>query len=426
MDRTPAPARDPIGWCAALALAFVVLVAIRLTIPSALYFDEEHYVPAARTLLAGSGYPNPEHPLLGKLAIAAGIALFGDGPLGWRLPSLLAGGLTLFAAMRALWFASFSRFATLAYGVLLASGFHLFVHARIAMLDGVMAALLAVGYWQLAAAWRACSTANARWRLAGAGIALGLAMGAKWNAVPLAALPGLAFLAVRLSSARERALTARDGPPAPGISLIEAAVWLGVVPLLAYWLTFAPGYAIETSLLARDGIVALQAHILDLQGQVIEPHPYMSNWLDWMLNRRAIWYLYEVADGAQRGVMLIGNPLTMLAGLPALVWCAWAAVARCRTDCGAVAVIYAAAIGFWIVAPKPIQFAYHYVVPSIALLAALALALEELRRRDLGWAAWGTLAGSLGLFAFFFPILSAAPLAEEAAFLRWTWIEGWR
>ena len=36
------------------------------------------------------------------------------------------------------------------------------------------------------------------------------------------------------------------------------------------------------------------------------------------------------------------------------------------------------------------------------------------------------LLGSLGFFAYFYPILSAAPLAGEMAFLQWAWLPGWR
>ena len=44
--------QDPIGWCALLALAFLALCCVRLTIPSIAYFDEVHYVPALREWIA--------------------------------------------------------------------------------------------------------------------------------------------------------------------------------------------------------------------------------------------------------------------------------------------------------------------------------------------------------------------------------------
>ena len=54
--------------------------------------------------------------------------------------------------------------ATLAFGVLLATGFPLFVQARIAMLDVFFVAFLALALWQCAAAVR--EPENGRWRLA--------------------------------------------------------------------------------------------------------------------------------------------------------------------------------------------------------------------------------------------------------------------
>ncbi|KPF64462.1 phospholipid carrier-dependent glycosyltransferase [Porphyrobacter sp. AAP60] len=430
----PQHPRDPLAWCIAIAAAYALLAGWQITIPSALFFDEIHYIPAARELLAwwqgGTGeYLNREHPLLGKELIAVGMALFGDNPLGWRIMPLAFGTLALFAAMRALWHASLDRFATAAFGVLLATGFHLFVHTRIAMLDGFMAAFLAVAAWQLAAAIR--EPENGRWRLALTGIALGCAMAAKWNAIPLAVIPGLAFFAARLAAGRRRLLLSRRGAPVPGITLVEAFVWLGIVPLAVYALTFVPGYwlteYLRPSPLATQGLIGLHGQMLELQKQILDPHPYQSTWPQWVLNTRGIWYLYEVTDGTQRGVMLIGNPLTMLLGLPALAWCLAAGAWRGNWARLGVVIGYAAALGLWIIAPKAVQFYYHYFVPHFFLLAALALALSDLRRAAWGkWLAWGALAGSAGLFAVFYKVLAAAPLEGVNSFVNWTWLAGWR
>jgi dolichyl-phosphate-mannose--protein O-mannosyl transferase len=146
-----------------------------------------------------------------------------------------------------------------------------------------------------------------------------------------------------------------------------------------------------------------------------------------VLNTRGIWYLYEIADGAQRGVLLIGNPVTMLLGLPALAWCLIMGASRRDGAKLAMVIGYATALALWVIAPKPVQFYYHYLMPSTFLLGALALALADLRASPrLGWLAWVVLAGSLTLFAVFLPILSAAPLADEMSFVRWMWLEGWR
>jgi dolichyl-phosphate-mannose-protein mannosyltransferase len=429
----PVHPRDPLAWCIAITAAFALLAGWQLTIPSKPFFDEVHYIPAARELLVwwevGLGeYLNREHPMLGKQLIALGMALFGDNPLGWRIMPLAFGTLTLFAAMRALWHASGDRFAAIAFGLLLATGFHLFVQSRIAMLDVFMAAFLAVAAWQFAGA--CAQPEKGRWRLALTGIALGCAMAAKWNAIPLAVLPGLAFFAARLAAGRRRLFLSRRGAPVPGITLVEAFVWLGIVPLAVYALTFVPGYWLGTPLrpspLAAQGLIGLHGEILELQKQVLIPHLYQSTWGQWVQNTRGIWYLYEVTDGAQRGVLLIGNPLTMLLGLPALAWCGVSGVWRWNWAKLGVVIGYAAALGLWLIAPKAVQFYYHYFVPHFFLLGALALTLSDLRRAGWSWWAWGTLAGSAGLFAVFYKVLAAAPLAGATSFANWTWLAGWR
>ncbi len=59
-------------WRAPILLALVAqgLFLWRLATPSTPMFDEVHYVPAARALLALSGPTNVEHPLFGKTLIA--------------------------------------------------------------------------------------------------------------------------------------------------------------------------------------------------------------------------------------------------------------------------------------------------------------------------------------------------------------------
>ncbi len=426
--------RDPLALCLALTGIYALTASWRLATPSIAYFDEIHYLPAAREIVSlfaeGNGaYLNREHPLLGKELIALGIALFGDNPVGWRIMPLLAGTLALFASMRALWHASEDRFAALAFGLLLATGFHLFIQSRIAMLDIFMAAFLAIAAWQFAGACREPETG--RWRLALTGVALGCAMGAKWNAIPLAVLPGLAFFAARLSAGRRRLFLSRRGAPVPGVTLVEAFVWLGLVPLVTYALTFLPGYwlaeLLHPSPLAEQGLIGFHGEILALQRQILSPHNYQSNWPQWVLNTRGIWYLYEVVDGAQRGVLLIGNPLTMLLGLPALIWCLTSGLRPTNWARLGAVIGYVASLGLWVIAPKPVQFYYHYFVPSFFLLAALALALAEWHKRARwGRLAWAVLAGSTGLFALFYKVLAAAPLLDAMSFAKWTWLTGWR
>ncbi len=435
MQGTHIREHDPLVWCAAISLAFAAVACRHLGIPGKMYFDEVHYVPAARALLA-LRLANAEHPLVAKEAIAAAIRLFGDRPPAWRLPSAAMGTIGLFAFGRALWWASRRRFATLAGMVLLATDFAWFIQSRIAMLDMVMVGFAMVALWQVAAAIR-CPV-QGRWRLAVAGVAFGLAMGAKWSAAPVIAFVSLALVAARIRAALAPGApgmrTERDAVPIPNIALAEMLFWLLSVPIAVYWLTFLPGFFYRQSPIDPTAFLTWQHAMLQLQDSVLTRHPYQSVWYQWLLNWRPIWYLYEKVDGAQRGILLIGNPFTMLAGLPALLWCLWAGRPKPlrgagRPDALAVVGLYLASLGMWVVAAKPVQFYYHYLLPGSFLMAALALALDGLWRRRDGWrwTAPATLVLSLAMFGYFHPIISGAPLHHGGpSFEQWMWLPSWR
>jgi len=418
--------RDPLGWSALIALAFLALAAIRLDIPSKIYFDEVHYVAASRKLLE-LVRANAEHPMLGKEIIAAAIALLGDKPLYWRLPSLLFGAFGLFAFGRMMWWASLRRFATIAAMVLVASGFMWFIQSRIAMLDIFMASFGMAALWQFAAAIR--HPEQGRWRLVLTGICLGLSLGAKWSIAPVAMLPGLAFLAGKIRDNGRDSMDARQGGLIPGITLVEAAFWLGSVPLLVYWATYAPAFFYPEDPVSPWGFIEHHRFMLELQDSVKRLHPYRSVWYEWMGNWRGVWYLYEVTDGAQRGVLLIGNPFSMLAGLPAILWCLWAAIRHKRHDALALVLLYVFSLGMWAISGKPIQFYYHYLLPGTFLMGCLALALDAMWQKGglWRWPPLAVLAVALGMFAWFYPIISAAELREgRNAYAHWMWLDSWR
>ena len=110
-DRLLAIVLDPANVLGlVLLLAFVVRAVWLDQPPGGLIWDEAYYVNAARVIDglpvppqehyadAPPGIdPNAEHPPLGKVLIALSISVLGDGPLGWRLPSLVAGMVALFA-----------------------------------------------------------------------------------------------------------------------------------------------------------------------------------------------------------------------------------------------------------------------------------------------------------------------------------------
>ncbi|WP_174292942.1 phospholipid carrier-dependent glycosyltransferase [Sphingomonas bacterium] len=402
-------------WPLALlvGLAAEALFAVRLSVPHKPVFDEVHYVTAARFMLTLQGAANKEHPLLGKMLIALGMTLFGDTPFGWRFFSTLAATGVVVGVFAILWLLyRRPRTALIGSGVA-ALNFTVFVQARIAMLDGFMAAFvvlaLAAMIWAMrgtgAQVWR-------RWTLGA--VLLGLAAGTKWTAVPY-----IAFAALGFAIARHRAPWRW-----PGLNVARAWAILAGVSAVTYGLTFAPAffYARETLTLAT--FLPYQREMLALQVQVLPHHTYQSPWYSWPIEWRPIWYLYEPVDGAQRGILMLGNPAVMLGGLVAVAACLWAWARSGERRAGALALLWIASWAMWALIPKSLGFFYYYYLSSIWLALAIAAAFDHWRVRLRYWdEAYLVLVAVL--FIHFYPILAATPLPGPQAFLKWMWLRSW-
>ena len=399
--------RRPLPLALLIAGLAELLFAWRVTIPSKPYFDEVHYVPAARTLLALAHPANIEHPLLAKELIALGIWLFGDDPLGWRALSTLAGSAVVAGVFALVWLGTRRLRPALVASVLTLVNFTVFVQARIAMLDGFMAAFVILGatslLWSMHGAPR---QVRRRWGLGA--VLLGLATACKWTAAPYVAFAALAYLLLR-----------RGRPDRwPGLGPLVALALLGGVSVATYFLTFAPAFFYAQEPLTLATLLPFQWTMFQQQTQVLPAHTYQSAWYTWPFDWRPIWYLYEPVDGAQRGVLLLGNPAVMWGGLVAVLACAGAWLRSRAIRPGVAAGLWIASIAIWPLIPKSLGFFYYYYLPSIWLAVVLAVALDHWRARLRYWDEVVVML-AVGLFLHFYPILSAAPLAGPGAFARW-------
>ena len=168
---------DPDQALVLLLIAAFVLRAIWLTLPTnALIADENTYVNAARVI---AGFPVPsdqpfsgaapgvdphvDQPVLGKLAIAASMRVLGDNPIGWRIPSLIAGMVALLALAAIVRRAGGSKWLSVLAVALLALDNLFLVHPGIATPDMPMVAGALVGAWL---------ALGRRWVLAGVAFAI--------------------------------------------------------------------------------------------------------------------------------------------------------------------------------------------------------------------------------------------------------------
>jgi hypothetical protein len=239
-------------------------------------------------------------------------------------------------------------------------------------------------------------------------------VGTKWTALPYVGFAGAGFL------------VARHRRPAlwPGLPRIAALAVLGGGVALTYLATFAPAFFYASQPLTLATVLPFQVDMYLRQTQVLPPHTYQSSWWTWPFDWRPVWYLYEPVDGAQRGVLMLGNPAVMWGGLVAVAGCLAAWLGGRNWAAGAIALLWIASVAMWAAIPKSLGFYYYYYLSSIWLSLAIAAAFDHWRVRLRYWDE-AFLALAAVLFIHFHPILSAAALRGPGSFHRWMWLRSW-
>src|SRR4029077_5398465 len=301
-ESPPVPDLSIVRTLVFAAIIFVVAhfaMLIGITTPEKFYFDEVHYVPAARQMLEPEiPHPilNPMHPPLAKQIIALSIHSFGDVPLGWRYPAVLFGALALVAV----YLCGLALFAAqgpaIAASLLAFFNQMLFVQSRIAMLD-IFA--LTFGLFATAAFVHGYRQRRPHLWFALAGLASGLSIACKWSGLFVLAVCIVIVAAVRLMQ-RWRTQFA-DGKPEdwyrpdlwPDFRYYHFVGCFVLLPAIAYLATFVPlyGFSVPDILEAQRRIFA------DNTPTAIAGHTYMSSWPSWPFLLRPVWYLFDkVAD----------------------------------------------------------------------------------------------------------------------------------
>ncbi|WP_249147326.1 phospholipid carrier-dependent glycosyltransferase [Bradyrhizobium jicamae] len=402
------------------------LLLLGITTPDKFYFDEVHYVPAARQMLAPATREpmlNPMHPPLAKQIIALSIEAFGDGPLGWRYPATLFGALALvgvYLSALAL-FASQSR----AIAAVLLAFFNqmLFVQARIAMLD-IFA--LAFSLLAIAAFIHGFRRQRPQRFFALAGLACGLSIACKWSGLfVLATCIAITAVIGLMQSWRTRFA---DGNAEdwyrpdlwPDLRLHHLVVCFAVIPAIAYLATFIPLYGPSPS----DIIEAQRRIFADNTTTAIAGHTYQSSWPSWPFLVRPVWFLFDkVGDDRIAAVVSLGNPLVLWPALIAIAVALRDWIVARKADAFLVLAFYAGPYLAWALLPRSLSFIYYYL-PS-ATTASLALVYALTREGAPRWLLWAFVAVGCAGFVAMLPITAAFIGTSMATFNRLMLFQNW-
>ncbi|MFZ9595348.1 MAG: phospholipid carrier-dependent glycosyltransferase [Bdellovibrionia bacterium] len=400
-------------------------------------FDEFHYVPAAKQFLELKPNQNWEHPPLGKQLMAVGIALFGDQPLGWRFMSTWFGALTLVGMYFLGWVLLQSESAALWIACLTLFNQVLYVQARIGMLDTFMFGFLVWALVFFSASWKVgLSQKKIRLYLGLTGVFLGLSSASKWFGF----VPWIAIVCLVLCVKVFQYWKIQMQDPSPDdwyredlwkqVNLWQILVSLVLVPVGIYFLTFLPYLAMKGGVSNLLDILKLQTRMWEGQQRVVNPHPYMSHWMDWPFLSRPIWYAFDRSGEKNqwvRGVLLLGNPLIMVSGVFAVAACVWRWITERSRVAFLISFFYLSFYGCWMVIPRKVSFYYYYYPAAMVLSLALGLVFfgRDFRKfSNLQSLRWGFLGACLGLFIYFFPLLSALQI-PTFSFRKWMWLASW-
>ena len=302
-----------------------------------LIFDEDYYVNAARVIdhinpPEGQPYhnapfgddPNAEHPQLAKLIIAAGIKIFGDGPTGWRIGSIIFALIAiaaLYALVRAAGGSGWLAVGAAGVGAL---DNLMLVQGRIGTLDIYAVAMMIIA-----------ATFYLRKRPVLAGIALGI--GACMKEVALYLLVALVILeALQMFRAwwtkegRQDLVRAYLRPLgiAIGASLVSSLLILWLLDVLVP--AYDPGGHIKYAGSPFTHLFHIYHFALLLKLEAGKPGIASSPW-EWLLNEKAIPYAKTAVNSVANGQIVASHNVYFFQGLinPFIIFLAVPAACGC-------------------------------------------------------------------------------------------------
>ena len=341
-------AKSQYFWLVLLVgLVLITHVSIVMSPPEHV-FDESWYVSDANAILEGKGSFIPQHPPLGRVIIAGGIAIFGDNPLGWRFFPVLFGGagLVLFYLIcRQLKIPQKTAF--LATFLLSVENLN-FIQSSVAMLDVFSVTLMLAGFYAFL---------KNRWYMSG--IIIGFSALAKFTGVLALPVIGLYWL-----------ITNRKAPFKLGLAVLAApATYLAVLPLLLFiiWGKLLNPITETVTMLLINSYSTFS---------VVEPDMLSRPW-EWLFGYKIIIYHQD-----PHYIAAISSTLWAL-GIPAMLYMAFRASKRNIAASFSVA-WFAGCYLLWIpislITDRTSYVFYFYPVIG-ALSMAIALLLVDISTR---------------------------------------------
>ena len=431
--------------------------------PNGQVFDEIYFGVFAHDDLKGISYFDPEPPL-SKLIIASGEWLYGwwratfEGAhgnyadlgfntVGWRVMSVVFGSLCvpmMYLFARKLWP---NRTFAIAVATLTCFDGMFFVQSRIGMIDIFPIFLIVLSYTLFLVHLGSRSERDAIVTLLLTGVALGLAVSAKW--ISLAAMATIVFFLVMRPVLRRVGISLvegswrwglREGPDLPGgarpgLYVPTAVLAFAWIPLAIYLASWTPFFT-RGQFHSVSDLIEYQKQAYIYHATLTATHPYGSPWFSWPFLYRPVAYYYEYqglgVDAVTRqplvaGIVDLGNPFIWWASIPAVLSLPYFVLRHRSFPAALILVGFVTQYLPWSRITRVI-FLYHMFGGLVFMVLAVAFVLVRMQQAGpIRIDFWGDrvvlptrylvpayLAVVIVAFLYFYPVWTGLPISNQS------------
>ncbi len=341
------------------------------------YFDEVYHVRNANEIVNGQYMYASVHPLLGTCFIALGIKICGNNPLGWRLPGVLFGIMMvplfylilkeLFKSKKAALFGTF----------LLDIEFMHLTTSRIATLEPFSVFFILLMYYFMIRYLNSLVYKKKIINLLLCGISMGLGVATKWTACYSAV--GLAILLfTHLFIEYRHNKNIREVI----FTLLWCLLFFVLIPIIIYLLAYLPCHISRDPYSIR-GVIKQIEYMYNYHVNLTATHPYQSEWYQWLLDLRPIWYYvgYDV-NGTYHTIACFSNPIITWVGLIAIVYTIFDLFKSRNKVAYVIVVGYLSALLPWVSFVKRCVFAYHFYPTSMFMLMSIVYLCKKIYKHN--------------------------------------------
>lgn len=399
------------------------------------YFDEIYFPRTAFEHIHGITPYENTHPPLGKLFIAFGISLFGMNPFGWRIIGTLF-GVAMIPLMYMFGKKLFGKtFYAFCAALLMMFDFMHFTQTRLATIDSFSTFFILLMYYFMYDYFVKKSLKP----LLFCGIAFGLGVASKWIALYGGVGLAVLFFWSIISEGRNYYKEKDSGrakkeswidyffPLNIKATIIACVVFFVAIPIVIYCLSYIPILKLPRTEGWITEIINYQKHMFNYHSTLKATHPFASEWWEWPINKRPVWYYNGegLGENVKSTIAAFGNPAIWWVGLLGIF--SSLDIALTKKDKKMAVIFVAIAFQYlpWVLVPR-ITWIYHYFSTTPFMMLTIVYLIKHLIEsfpKTKHWV-YGYLGIVVILFIVFYPVLSGFEVSTNYI-ESLKWFESW-